>query len=227
MKLTRLTEHVWVYPYEAERDRPNLCYIHGDNWSIAVDAGHSAGHTEDFYRALEGEGLSLPEITVLTHWHWDHTLGMHRVKGHCIANELTNKHLSDFREMIEKKGVDSFLSLDGSIRREYEGGKPVIVTLSDIVFRGEMQLYPGNCPVRIFQAESPHTDDSTLVEVIPDRVLILGDSTSGEFPEWTMDPVPAGKLADTIREINPEICVHGHLPPASSEEIIREMLGWV
>ncbi len=68
---------------------------------------------------------------------------------------------------------------------------------------------------------------STLVEVMPDRVLILGDSTSGLFPEWTMDPVLAGPLAATIRGVDPEICVHGHLPPSSPEEMIREMLGWI
>ena len=45
MNLNRLTERIWVYPYEPERDRPNLSYIRGDRWSMAVDAGHSAEHT--------------------------------------------------------------------------------------------------------------------------------------------------------------------------------------
>lgn len=39
-----MSERVWYYPYESERDRPNLGYIKGDNWSLAVDAGHSATH---------------------------------------------------------------------------------------------------------------------------------------------------------------------------------------
>ena len=26
--------------------------------------------------ALEEEGLPLPQLTVLTHWHWDHTFGI-------------------------------------------------------------------------------------------------------------------------------------------------------
>ena len=38
-KLNRLTERIWVYPFEEERDRPNLGYIRGDRWSLAVDAG--------------------------------------------------------------------------------------------------------------------------------------------------------------------------------------------
>ena len=85
MKLNRLTERVWVFPYEEERDRPNLGYIRGDRWSLAADAGHSEAHVKEFYKALEEEGLPLPRITVLTHWHWDHTFGMHAVHGLCLA----------------------------------------------------------------------------------------------------------------------------------------------
>ena len=57
MKLNRLTPRIWVYPYEEERDRPNLVYVRGDRWSLAVDAGHSADHTRAFYQALEDAGL--------------------------------------------------------------------------------------------------------------------------------------------------------------------------
>ena len=67
MRLERLSERVWVFPYEERRDRPNLCYIKGDNWSIAVDAGHSADHVMEFYKAIEEEGFPLPKLTVLTH----------------------------------------------------------------------------------------------------------------------------------------------------------------
>ncbi|MCR5791328.1 MAG: hypothetical protein K6G83_15705, partial [Lachnospiraceae bacterium] len=83
----------------------------------------------------------------------------------------------------------------------------------------------GNCPLRIFQAESPHTDDSTLIEVIDEKVLILGDSISGVYPEWTVDPLLAGRLEETIRKADPEICLHGHLEPMSPDEMIRIMYG--
>ena len=224
MKLNRLTERIWVYPFEEERDRPNLSYIHGNRWSLAVDAGHSADHTREFYRALEDAGLPLPALTVLTHWHWDHTFGMHAVHGLCLANEQTNQHLADFRERLEAEGTDFFFAMDETIRREYTGDKPVVVTLPDMLFRGRMHLDAGNCPIRIFQAEAPHTDDSTLIEVPGEKVLILGDCTGGVFPEWTVDPELAGKLAETIRKTAPDICLPGHWTPLSPEFIIRDLL---
>ena len=224
MNLNRLTERVWVYPYEERRDRPNLSYIRGDNWSLAVDAGHSKEHTREFYRALEEEGLPLPQLTVITHWHWDHTFGMHAVHGLCLANERTNQYLDAFRRRLEAEGTEFFLEMDERIRNEYEDGKPVVVTLADLVFRGEMLLDAGNCPIRVFQAEAPHTDDSTLIEIPGEKLLILGDCTGGAFPEWTVDQTLADKLAQTVREINPEICLPGHWTPLSPEIIIQDLL---
>ncbi len=224
MKLNRLTERVWIYPFEAARDRPNLGYIRGDRWSLAVDAGHSADHVRDFYGALEEAGLPRPRLTVLTHWHWDHTFGMNAIHGLSVANGKTNRYLADFRRRLAGEGTGFFFGMDASIRREYAGGRPVVVTLADLVFGGELLLDAGNCPMRLFQAEAPHTDDSTLIEAPGERVLFVGDATSGVFPEWTMDLDRAEKLSGTIRRVDPEICVHGHLPPLSAEDVIDIML---
>ena len=224
MKPDRLTERIWVYPFEEERDRPNLSYIRGDRWSLAVDAGHSAEHTREFYRALEEVGLPLPKLTVLTHWHWDHTFGMHAVQGLCLANERTNRHLAEFRMRLEKEGEAFFLAMDETIRREYADGRPVIVTLADLVYRGEMTMDLGSCPVRIFQAVSPHTDDATLIYAPEEKVLIMGDSTGGTFPDWTVDQPLADSLAETIRQVQPEICLPGHWTPLSPEAVIQDLL---
>ena len=165
MELTKVTDRVWFYPFEKERDRPILGYIKGDNISIAVDAGHSDAHTKEFYSALEAAGLPLPKVTVLTHWHWDHTFGMHSVNGICISNSLTDSYLRQFKQKVDEKGIEVFLSLDECIRKEYEGNKPVIITFPDIVFTDELSIDAGNCPIRLFRSKAPHTDDSTLVFV--------------------------------------------------------------
>ena len=222
-KLIRTTDRVYYYPFDDTKDRPILGYIRGYEFSVAVDAGHSAEHVADFYAAIEREGLPLPEVTVITHWHWDHTFGMHAVHGLCLANERTNQYLDAFRKRLETEGTAFFLEMDERIRNEYEDGKPVVVTPADLVFRGEMLLDAGNCPIRVFQAEAPHTDDSTLIEIPGEKLLILGDCTGGAFPEWTVDQTLADKLAQTVREINPEICLPGHWSPLSPEIIIQDL----
>ena len=224
MGLYQLTDRIWIYPYEVERDRPNLGYIRGDDWSLAVDAGHSDAHTAAFYRALEAEGLPLPSLTVLTHWHWDHTFGMHTVHGLCLANRRTNAYLAAFRERVAREGTEAFFSLDESIRREYAGGRPVTIVPADMVFSGEMELDAGNCPVRLFQAESPHTDDSTLVHAVNEGVLFLGDSAGGTFPTWVKDPALCRKLRDAICGTGADRCVQGHWVPETLEETLADLM---
>ena len=224
MKLERLTDRVWFYPNEQERDRPVLGYIRGDNYSLAIDAGHSDAHTAEFYDAIKEEGLQLPSLTVITHWHWDHTFGMHAINGLSIANSKTNEYLRDFRERIEKNGLDEFFNLDISIRREYAGNRPVKIVTSDIEFSGEMIIDVGGCKIRAFQAEAPHTDDSTLVEVVDEKVLFLGDSVSGVFPTWVKDSQLSRKLADTIEKVAPKYCVDGHWVPTTMEDTIADLL---
>ena len=223
MKLERLTERIWIYPFEEERDRPNLGYIRGDHWSLAVDAGHSRAHLEEFYRALEAEGLPLPSLTVLTHWHWDHTFAMHTVHGLCLANARTNEALAAFRERIRREGNEVFFALHESVRREYADGQPVIVTLADMAYTGELRLDAGNCPVRVFQAEAPHSEDSTLVYVEEGKTLFLGDATGGVFPTWEKDPALSRKLRETIVALDADICVEGHWVPETKAEALEEL----
>ena len=224
MKLEKLAGRVWVLPFEEERDRPNLIYVRGDRWSLAVDAGHSEDHVSAFYATLAAEGLPLPALTVLTHWHWDHTFAMHAVHGLCLANQRTNAHLEDFRRKLEREGREMFLSMHPSIRREYAGDRPVVVVPADLTFSGEMRLDPGGCPIRVFQAESPHTDDSTLVLLEQEKLLCLGDADGGVFPTWEKDPALARQLAETIRGTGAETCLCGHWTPLSREETIRDLL---
>ena len=223
-RLNRLTERIWLYPYEEERDRPNLGYIRGDRWSLAVDAGHSRAHTDAFYRALEEAGLPLPSLTVLTHWHWDHTFGMHAVHGLCLAGAETDRHLRRFRDRLNREGPDFFLAMHPSIRREYSGNLPVIVIPADLTYSGEMTLDPGNCPVRVFEAASPHTNDATLVEAAGEGVLFLGDACCDTFETGEKNPDLCARLAGAIRASHARTCVEGHWIPLPVDETIRDLL---
>ena len=227
MDLKRLTEHIWYMPFEEERDRPNLGYVKGDHWSLAVDAGHSAAHVREFYRLLEKENLPLPDMTVLTHWHWDHTFGMHAVNGLTLANDRTNRYLAEWKDKIEKNGPEEFLAIHESIRREYGTDTEVIVRKADLVFTGEVMLDLGGCTVKVITADAPHTDDSALVYVEDDKTLFLGDSTCDDFFTGIKRPDLCRKLADTIRGINPEICMEGHWVPTDPEDTLADLMSGI
>ena len=131
-KLQRISKHVWILPFNSPKDRPNLGYILGGEKALAVDAGHSSSHVEDFYNAIRSEDLPLPELTVITHWHWDHTFGMHAVHGETLARPETSDKLAQIKAEMDAdpdKAV-RFLSSDPSIRREYAGGVPLNMSCS-------------------------------------------------------------------------------------------------
>ena len=222
--LKQLTDRVWVYPFEAERDRPNLGYVRGDRLSLSVDAGHSDAHIDEFYRSLEAEGLPPPDLTILTHWHWDHTFAMHKVHGLTLANRRTDRHLRNFRDRIGREGIEAFLAMDESIRREYAGNRPVVIVPADVVFTGGIDIDLGGCSVRAFQVESPHTDDCTFVHIPGEGTLFIGDATGGTFPTWKRDSALARKLAGTIRALDASLFVEGHWAPTTKEDILNDLM---
>ena len=224
MELKKLSEHIWYMPFEEERDRPNLGYIRGDKLSLAVDAGHSEAHIREFYDLLQKEGLPLPSLTVLTHWHWDHTFAMHAVNGLTMANKRTNAYLLEYKKKIETDGPDEFLNMYDSIQKEYAGGKQVIVVPADIVFEGDMTIDIGGCTVRLLQTQAPHTDDSTLVFVCEDKTLFVGDAACAQFPNGFKDRNLAGILADKIRSTGAKTCVEGHWQPVVAEDTLSDLL---
>ena len=107
---------------------------------------------------------------------------------------------------------------------EYAGDQDVVITDPDIVFSGSLLLDAGNCPIRLFQAEAPHTDDSTLIEVPGEGVLFIGDAAGGTFPTWIKDKSLCRKLAETISTANARIVLEGHWIPETKEEAVRDLL---
>lgn len=225
-KLKRISNHVWIYPLDTPKDRPNLGYILGDTSALAVDAGHSSSHVQDFYDALKKEGLPLPDLTVITHWHWDHTFGMHAVQGKTLALPETNCRLNKIRKAMDDdpSKVHMFLNSDPSIRKEYAGNVPVVVVSSDDEITEDQEINLGGVKAMLMITPSPHTEDALLVFVPEDKVLFVGDAQLGEFPSWRMDHNKMSAFAEKIRGIDANIVIDGHWMPYTKEAFLSGLL---
>ena len=98
------------------------------------------------------------------------------------------------------------------------------IVTADLAFDREILLDAGNCPVRVFRADAPHTDDSTLVFVPGDKALFLGDAACDVFTTGEKDPEKCRRLAAAIRETGAETCLEGHWTPLSTEETLKDLL---
>ena len=225
-QLKKISDHVWVYTFDSPKDRPNLGYILGSRMSMVVDAGHSSSHVADFYRALEEHDLPLPVLTAITHWHWDHTFGMHAVNGKTIARFETNRELAGILAEMKANPMweSTFLNSDPSIRREYQNGRiRVVPVLADEKLRQEKSIDLGSVSARLLFADSPHTDDSVLAAIPCEKTLFLGDAAYGAFPTWQSDPELCRKLAEAISPVDAEICIKSHHVPLTKSEVLRDL----
>ena len=224
-RLQQIGTHTWIFPLESAKDRPNLGYVLGKETALAIDAGHSSSHVEDFYRALEAEGLPLPDLTVITHWHWDHTFGMHAVHGKTLARPETNQKLLEIqKKMADNPGYGKkFLRSDPCIIREYAGGVPLVVVPADEELTGDRTLDLGDVAIELHYAESPHTDDALLVYVPDDKVLFVGDAQLGEFPTWFMNPDKSAALKRQVMSYDVRTVIDGHWRSYTKAEYLEEL----
>ena len=223
MELYKYNDRVFYSAFEEERDRPALGYIQGKDFSVAIDAGHSDLHVQEFYEELRKRDLPLPALTIITHWHWDHSFAMHAINGLSIANKKTNEYLRDFMSKRSDAFDKEFLNLDPSITKEYANDKPIIVKEANIVFEGSMHINAGDMEIEIFQAPSAHTDDATLIYLPEDKVVFFGDAMSGVFPTWIADPELTKKFIDTVSSIDADCFIGGHWPLFTKEGLIAQL----
>lgn len=223
--MRQITEHIWIFPFEEERDRPNLALVRGNRWTLAVEAGHSQSHVADFYRDLADSHLPCPDLTVVTHWHWDHTFGIPFVKGLTVAEERTNRHLRMLAKIPAEVLQDNLTSRDPYAAREYESQK-MQVKPADFQFHDRMEINLGSVHAVLQHVPSPHTDDSVVILIPEDRTLFFGDAFSGPYPDYgNPDPEKFRLLWQEVEKMNFETAIGGHWPPMRKDELLRKFAG--
>ncbi|MEG0686991.1 MAG: MBL fold metallo-hydrolase [Erysipelotrichales bacterium] len=165
MKLKKLSDLVYYLPHEEKRDRPLLSYINGTKIKLAIDAGSSLEHVKLFYKELKDHNLELPDLTILTHWHWDHTFGVHAINGLSITSKKTYQYLAAEQKQILKEEYIKQLHSDlHGFKEEYEN-KTINIKLPDIQYQEELVLDLGGISAFIKEVDAPHSLDSTIVYI--------------------------------------------------------------
>ena len=223
--LQRISEHIWILPFNTLKDRPNLGYILGDEKALAVDAGHSSSHVKCFYDAIRSKSLPLPQLTVITQMHCEHTFSMHAVNGETLARPETSEKLAEIQAEMDADPDKAarFLNSDPTIHREYAEGVPLKVVPADKIVTENREIDLGGVTVELIKSESPHTEDALLVFVPGDRVLFVGDAHLGEYPSWRMDWDKLAALTDKVRSLDADVVIDGHWKPYTKEQFLAEI----
>lgn len=230
MSLAKVTERVYYLINDRETDRPVLGYIKGDKYSLMVGAGNSKNHVEKFNDFIVKLNLRLPDYVAITHWHWDHTYGMHAVTGKTIACEITNEQL---KIMSEWKWTDEAMKkrlltggditfADTNIRKEYKVLQGIKVIPADIVFKNDLQIDLGGLTVILKNVISPHSEDSVIVYIPEEKVVFIGDAYGMDYyNNCKYDPDKLETLIHMLKNLEFNICFSGHSLPINKTEIIE------
>lgn len=234
-ELVRVTDRIYCFPGEdfTGRDRPYLYYIRGDHLRLAVDAGNSPRHVRAFYAALKAAGHPVPDLTVLTHWHWDHTFGLRAVKGVTIATKATNgtlRKLQDWRwdeDSIEERlrtGEDIQACAD-CIRREYDDPEEIRVTTAAMEIDGPVDIDLGGVTCRVIPQASPHSEDGLFLLFPEERALAVGDGESGDYYELggEYDPRKLEDFLAFLDGLDYDLALPGHQMPWSRADQLAEL----
>ena len=219
--MEQVSEHVW-WMRPGPPDRPSLCGVVGERWTLALDAGSSRAHARAFLDGLP----SRPGAVVYTHSHWDHVFGGVELDALVIAHRLTAERLLELAtrdwsdEGLEARVAAGLSSPEHAahVREELPSPRTVEIVPADIVFDDGLDLDLGGATARVRHVGGAHAADSSVILVEPDGVLFLGDALC--------DP-PDDRLVRTIFELPAELYVEGHHPIVSTrpelEAIVEEL----
>ncbi len=229
-EFVKVTDRIYYFSGEDETDKPFLYYIKGRDYSIAIDAGQSKAHVEQFYAAIEKEGLPLPRYTMITHWHWDHSFGLPYIHGKSISSRLTKQQLEtvvnwtwtiEDMEEREKDGTD-IKFVNECIRKVYNDLSLIKVVPTDITVEDRKELDLGDVQIQLFARDSIHSRDAMLVYIPQEKALFVGDADCEDLynnAEVKLSRVRSYR--DLINQFDFAQYYLGHELPDSKDEVDR------
>jgi glyoxylase-like metal-dependent hydrolase (beta-lactamase superfamily II) len=214
MPAEQISEHVWWFP-PGPPDRPSLCAVVGERWTLALDAGSSRGHTREFLAGLPRH----PAAVAYTHSHWDHVFGGVEIGRPVIAQTLTARRLE---EMALVDWNDE-TNVSEHIRQELPAPRVVEVAPADIVFDERIDFDLGGVRVSVEHVGGDHCEDACVMLVEPDALLFLGDCLCAS-PAEKLTIAVALPLYDRILSYPAQHYVEGHHPAVETRAELEGLI---
>lgn len=229
--LQKITDDVFVFPFDQETDFPNVGFIRGEERAMLVDAGCGPKTTEQIHKQLAEKNLPLPEMIAVTHYHWDHSFGCAYMVAVSVGSEYTNRKLTELRDMnIEV--VDDIISDElmpefcrEHILMEFPNVSEIKIKALDQIISESEEIDLGGKTVVLIPVVSSHSEGSVLVHVKEDRVLFIGDADCGYIvgTEFVDDFTRLREFAEVIRVIDCDYIVEGHAEVYTKKSFMKQL----
>jgi len=196
-----------------------------------IDCGNSKSHLDAFIKALDDHNLPRPKYALITHWHWDHTFGMHAFEGETIVSSATNEVLKrlkawkwDEESVIKRLETKEEIEIAyNCMKKEYDTFDKITISTGSIIFEDSLTLDLGGITCQFLKVGGPHEADSCVVYVKEAEVLFAGDAHSGDYyhGEGKIDPIKMKEYVEFLTTLSFTTYIPGHDTPMSKEQIIH------
>lgn len=232
--LQKISPHVYWLP-PSEPDRPSLCAVVGEQFTLLLDAGASAAHARIFLDGLQAEGVPAPALVALTHWHWDHIFGAAEIGLPLIA------HVETARQMTMQAGYawddaaldarvasgEEIAFCADNIKLELPEPRQIDILLPTVHFEHTLDFdLGGGVQVHVQHVGGDHASDSCVMHIRPDNVLFLGDCLYDAIytPQRHLTTGKLFPVLDAVAQFEPELAIEGHLDEILSRTGLAELL---
>ena len=232
--LKQITPHVYYLPPDSRTDRPVLGVVSGSRASLLVDAGNSPAHANLLLDEITRLRLPSPAYLVLTHWHWDHIFGAHTLNLPTIASMETRQmvtHMAqlDWSDRALDRRVEEGSEIDfcrTMIKAELPDRRQLVIKPPEIGFERQIELDLGGVICRIVHVAGDHSADSSVVHVVEDRVMFLGDCLGEDLYSGPRSYTPQKflPLIERIMSFEVDFFLEGHAPEPETRRALTDEL---
>ena len=210
-----------------------LGLICGEKYSFIVDAGNSPAHASLFLEEVEKMGVPPLKGVAITHWHWDHTFGIHAMNKYTISHHLTKKKLAYLKTLrwdddaLDKRvqeGEEIEFCRD-MIKKEMPSRETLILQEPDVTFHHHMEVDLGGITCCIQHIGGVHAQDSSIVYIPQEKVLFLGDCLCPDFysGDWSYDKEDFERIQRELKKYDAQYYLSSHFDPETSEELWQDL----
>lgn len=214
-------------------DRPILGMVVGNDKTLMIDAGNSKDHANYFVQRTLKHENAMPDLVLLTHWHWDHIFGLPALPDTVsIASAQTRKEMEKLvpfswsDEAIDERvreGTEIEFCAK-AIKEEYQGHRDIQVVLPDVTFDRRIEIDLGGVTCIVQHVGGDHAADSVIVYVKEEKILFLGDciypKMYAEKVHYTVKEIL--RLLDELEAFDADTYIPSHQRPWTKEEFRQE-----
>ena len=180
LTLTQISPHVWILPRHPDKNRvqATIGMVMTGKQTILIDAGNSLQLARQIQATLAA--MDAPPIShvVYTHHHWDHTFGACVYGVPAIAHRLSHQFLTQMQqENVGERFLRTKVERNPKLILDWtaEDWAEFEIVLPEITYEGEERLQFGDVSLELVHVGGVHAADSTVVKVVEDGVMFLGD----------------------------------------------------